>query len=104
MICDVKRSGELTVLASHVWTTEKHLLCNLLSLLIKIASNEGLSAVRRHSNRLNFYSCINFILNCQVIETESSDLWQHFARSLGLALFAFVDYFLIEKYSFMTHN
>ena len=45
------------------------------------------SAVSLPSNRPNFHSGIILMLNCQMIETRSSDRWQHFSRPLGYALY-----------------
>jgi len=44
-----------------------------------------------------FHSGINLIFNCDVIKTGSLDRGLHFARPLGLTLFAFNDLFVEAK-------
>ena len=82
----------------------EYLLCNIRSLLRTLASNKELPAVTLPSNRRTFYSGTDLISNCEMNETESSDRWQHFAKSLGLALFAlwsWLAYLLQHKYNFI---
>jgi len=44
-------------------------------LLLAHALNNGFFAVSLPSHRRTFYADMNLILNCEVIKTESSDLW-----------------------------
>jgi len=85
MICDVKLSGKPTCIAA-LQNLKNTCYVDYAPLPITRVSNKVLSADSLPSNRRTFFSGNNFILNCEVIKTESSDRWLYFARPLGLKL------------------